>query len=131
MANPRRILITGSREWTDHALMKETLLGWGRFMGISDEWPVLVHGAARGADSMAASIWSAMSNPTEAHPAKWDRKLDGSYNKYAGFQRNQEMVNLGADICLAFLKSGAGNRGTRDCMKRASDAGIEVVEVWG
>lgn len=131
MSNTHRILITGSREWDNRQLMEDELDSWGQFFDMGGEWATLVHGAARGADSMAAAIWESWARPAEAHPAKWDRKLDGSYNKMAGFQRNQRMVDLGADICLAFLKTGAGNRGTRDCMDRAKRAGIEVVEIWG
>ena len=34
-------------------------------------------------------------------------------------------MDAGADICLAFLKRSAQNRGTLDCMNRARKAGIE------
>ena len=43
----------------------------------------------------------------------------------AGPLRNQKMVDLGADICIAFPQGES--RGTRNCMKLADKAGIEVV----
>jgi hypothetical protein len=39
------------------------------------------------------------------------------------------MVDLGADVCLAFFKTGAANRGTKDCCDRARASGIPV-RVW-
>lgn len=45
----------------------------------------------------------------------------------AGLVRNQLMVDLGADICLAFPLPGS--RGTWDCMGRAEAAGIKVINL--
>lgn len=56
----------------------------------------------------------------ESHPADWENDGRG-----AGFIRNQRMVDLGADVCLAFVEGAS--RGTRDCMKRAGQAGIPLV----
>lgn len=121
-----RILVTGSREWSNAEVMKPQLqyLYYGALR--DGRRPVLVHGAARGADSMANMLWFAGTGLLpEAHPADWD-----THGKAAGFIRNQEMVDRGADVCLAFLVRAAANRGTRDCMGRAGRAGIPVMEVW-
>jgi len=40
------------------------------------------------------------------------------------------MVATGADVCLAFFKTGATNRGTSGCVAVAKKAGIEVREFW-
>jgi len=79
----------------------------------------LVHGGAPGADYLAGEVASALGWQVEVHPAHW-----GLYGKAAGPLRNQRMVDLGADICVAFPI--ATSRGTYDCMKRARSAGIPV-----
>lgn len=82
---------------------------------------VLVHGnCPTGADRMASEIWGQLWGfPVEAHPALW--KTEG---KASGPRRNQRMVDLGADGCLAFIDGPS--RGTRDCADRARKAGIPV-----
>ena len=117
-----RILITGSREWDNAELLSFEL---GLAIGGSGrplDQVVLVHGACpTGADAMADRIARDYGYRTERHPADWDR-----HDKAAGPIRNQEMVDLGADICLAFFKDGAGNRGTTNCAAEAARAGIPV-----
>lgn len=149
-----RVLITGSREWASE--LYEPIPG-KRWKRIRENWKSIqshdltvmmaalrdarerangahlriVEGAANGADQVAGLLGEWAENASvETHPALWDRKPDGSYNRLAGFQRNQRMVDQGADICLAFLKRSAANKGTLDCIARAKSKGIEVVEVW-
>lgn len=129
-----RILVTGSREFTERRWVWNTLV---TTMEDSQATAVaVVHGGARGADSLASDFCSSriveelmdehgVSLVEEVHWADWDE-----YGKAAGFIRNQEMVDAGADICLAFLQAGAANRGTRDCMARVRKAGIPVRVVW-
>lgn len=120
-----RLLVTGSREWDDYPLMFQTLTEYLRD-DLNLE-AVLVHGdCPTGADRMAARIWEITGRPVEPHPADWDK-----HGKAAGPIRNQEMVDLGADQCIAFFKIGAGNKGTAHCASAARKAGIPVREVWG
>jgi len=128
-----RILTTGSREFTDYVLVESTIAAVWREHGGAPL--LLVHGAARGADTLVARV--AASRPderstAEAHPADWDkyRPADDDRKNSAGFIRNQEMVDAGAVVCLAFYRSSARNSGTRDCVRRARKAGIPVREVW-
>lgn len=122
-----RILVTGSREWDDYLVIENALHEAVFQSSPEGRWPVtLVHGAARGADSIAAQVASDMAQigfwvTLDPHPADWDK-----HGKAAGFIRNQEMVDAGADVCLAFLQPGAANRGTKDCIARAEKAGIPV-----
>lgn len=116
----KRLLITGTREgWNDGDL--RTLLYEHRAALLMGQVPVtLVHGGARGVDQQAALIWSSWGEPVEEHPARWDL-----HGKGAGPMRNQEMVNAGADRCIAFILRGQ-SRGTMDCVNRARLAGIDL-----
>lgn len=113
-----RVLVTGSRDWTDRAAIRDALYAIEGDVETDDSL-TLVHGAARGADSIAAEIASKGGWGVEAHPADWER-----FGKRAGFIRNDEMVKLGADVCLAFIKDGS--RGATMCADLAEKAGIHV-----
>ena len=125
MADLKRLLVTGSRTWADKQMMRDALrmayvaLAWGE--GVRRD-VVLVHGGARGADSMAGELWSFGNLRVEIHEAQW--RAHGVYNPHAGIGRNQKMVELGADLCLAFIHNGS--RGATDCAARAERAGIPV-----
>lgn len=115
-----RILVTGSRTWGDilrmtNELRDEVLAA--RMCGVR---PVIVHGACpQGADMIAARWARGYDVAQEPHPADWDR-----HGKAAGFRRNAEMVALGADVCLAFIRDGS--KGATHCAKAAERAGIIV-----
>ena len=111
-----RILVTGSRNWDDLETMIEALAPYDDYKGTK----VLVHGCAKGADTMAAYIALSLGWEVEGHPADWD-----THGKAAGHIRNHQMVKLGADVCLAFPLGES--RGTRGCMKAAEKAGIKVI----
>ena len=116
MTTPRRILVTGSRDWTD----TETIYRALRDAKVESRSHVLVHGGARGADSIAAWLARSLDYEVEPHPADWR-----THGKAAGPIRNKEMVDLGADLCLAF-PIGESN-GTRGCMRLCEVAGIPVI----
>ncbi|MGO1629650.1 DUF2493 domain-containing protein [Agrococcus casei] len=132
-----RLLITGSRDWPDEALIASALSRAVEHLG---SWEtVLVHGAAPGADSMAAAVFAANGLPVEAHPADWGVHSEncpsedpgtGSCHRgrdrcrRAGYRRNQAMVDAGADLCLAFI--ARRSRGATMCAQIAERAGIPV-----
>jgi hypothetical protein len=93
-----RVLITGSRDWDDIETIAQTLskLDW------VDPGPhILVSGhCPTGADALCEEIATSMKWGIELHPADWE-----THGKRAGFVRNADMVNLGADICLAYIKN--------------------------
>lgn len=116
-----RILITGSRTWTD----KVTIANAIRQAWIDANKPyrvIVVHGGARGADYIADVFAKRMRFDTEVHKADWDE-----YGTRAGYIRNQAMVDLGADVCLAFIRNESS--GATMCAQLAEQAGIPV-KIW-
>lgn len=109
----RRVLVTGSRTFTDTTVIRDALAAqWG------DGTAVLVTGACpRGADRLAEQCWTAWGGRVERHPADWSR-----HGRAAGFRRNTHMVAAGADVCLAFLHGPS--RGTRHTAELATRSGI-------
>lgn len=120
----KRILITGSRDWPEE--QKDTIeLALVLYLSNVEggEEVTVVHGGARGADVMAGELAKGMNLQVEVHALTkkdWDR--DG---KKAGFIRNSKMVELGADICLAFIKDNS--RGATMCADLAEKKGIATI----
>lgn len=115
-----RILVTGSRDWTDRDTIGDALLIAWLDLGKPED-AVLVQGECHlgGADEIAAQIWRRFGFPVEGHPAEM-----GPDGHVLGPKRNAHMVSLGADVCLAFPLPSS--RGTRNCMELAAAAGIPV-----
>jgi hypothetical protein len=111
-----RVLITGSRTWSDHQPIHDAL------DEILRDHPdmVLVSGACSwGADAIAER-WATLRGATvERHPAEWRK-----HGRGAGFKRNSEMVTAGAEVCLAFIADAS--RGATHCANQAEKAGIPV-----
>jgi len=124
----KKILVTGTRTWTDRETIHTVLARAAGYLGgaydrnavllIEGECP---HG---GADIIARDVWWSQGRPVLGVPANWE-----TLGKRAGPERNQRMVDMMPDLCVAFLQPGS--RGTVDCVARARAAGIPVKEVWG
>lgn len=119
-----RILVTGSRDWTDRDTIY-TALNEARG-NVYHREVVLVHGGARGADEIAMHYAEAMDWGIEEHRAQWV-----VYGKRAGIMRNVEMVNavvavrhLEPVICLAFIKDHSP--GATHCATYAGACGLKV-----
>lgn len=126
-ATPFRVIVTGSRDWSDEQLVRDALdrlLDELTVPGACREL-VIVHGDCPTGADFFAGRWGFDSAhqgvEVEAHPAGWN-----AHGKAAGPLRNAHMVSLGADLCLAFPLPLGPSRGTRDCMKKADAAGIPV-----
>jgi hypothetical protein len=110
-----RLLVCGGRDYTDRATVFAVLDRVHAHRPIT----CLVHGAARGADSLGAAWAISRGIHTEPHPADWLR-----LGKAAGPLRNAEMLATGVDGVLAF----PGGRGTAHMVRIAREAGVPVWE---
>jgi hypothetical protein len=116
-----RMIVCGSRDWTDQKQIEYTL-DWV----VKSCHPVIpikiIHGAcATGADSLAHNWIKARGYAFEMYPANWT-----THDNAAGPIRNKEMAKLGADVCVAFLK-GKKSKGTLDMIDNALAYGIPTI----
>lgn len=112
-----RVLVTGSRTWTDWRLL---------MAGLSLVWQpdaVLICGACpRGADDLAARCWRYWGGTVESWPAQWDK-----LRRSAGYRRNAAMVAAAPDVCVAFIHQHSP--GASYTVARARAVGVPTF-VW-
>lgn len=114
-----RIGVTISRTWDDYMAVEAALYeACQGVQTISFHKVTVVHGAS-GMDWFIAGVAHTLGMDIEAHLADWEL-----WGRSAGMRRNQEMVDRGADLWLAFIKNGS--RGATHCAQAAERAGIPV-----
>jgi len=106
------VLVCGSRSWGDPLVIKLRLQRLPRGARI-------IHGGARGADTIAALYARALGIPETAYPAKWREQ-----GKAAGVLRNIEMLDQEPDLVIAFWDGQS--TGTGHTVAEANKRGIEV-----
>jgi hypothetical protein len=117
-----RVLVTGSRTWTDTLAIYDTFRSWWEYHG-RPENPTLVSGACpKGADALAEYVWERNGWPVERHAAQWQE-----HGRSAGFIRNKAMVDSKPDYCFAFIKDGS--KGASHTARLAEQAGIPTLRV--
>ena len=90
-----RLLITGDRNWTDKQAISRCI----SYL-YSIGYDVLIHGAARGVDTIASKEAGRIGMTVVSYPAKWTQ-----YHKAAGMIRNQQMLDDGKpDLVIWFHK---------------------------
>lgn len=131
-----RILVTGSRNWNDRDTIREELTRIAHSVGYSAM--LVVHGECpEGADFWANEWTIDLKVDCERHPAIW--RPNGVYDPAAGFRRNAEMVDLGANLVLAFMrpcsdpkckrKTRHTSHGATDTAHRSVVAGLSL-QTW-
>lgn len=125
-----RVLVCGSRHFNNYQLLEETLDGLKTINTI-------IHGMAKGADSLGGEYAKIRGIPVLEFPALWNK-----YGNRAGPIRNAQMLKEGQpDLVVAFLyhvgvqevlyglSDSQYNRGTKNMIKQAQDAGIQTLVV--
>ena len=105
-----RLLVTGSRDWSDVEVIATEL----QFIAKKYNNVVLVSGHAIGADRIAEEIAVGLGWVVEIHEPDW--KLHG---QSAGFKRNTTMLDTDVQAVLAFHKDNS--KGTADTIKKAKE----------
>jgi hypothetical protein len=114
---PNRVLVTGSRDWDNELAV---MMALSNIAIPPHEWTLVSGACPTGADAIAEGFAEGLGMQIERHPADWN-----SHGKRAGFIRNAEMVSLGADYVLAFIKNDS--KGASMTAKLAEEAGLDVV----
>lgn len=133
-----RILITGSRDWRYPATIRRVLDETVIAHIADDACPdvTVIHGAAQGADLIAADYAKRSGWNVDPRPADWPtcapdckpghRRIGkrGEYCPTAGHRRNAAMVASNPDIVLAFWRDHSS--GTKNCLDLALAAGLLI-----
>ncbi len=118
MAPDKRLLVCGSRYWTDARPIRDFLL--------TERPQVVIVGGARGADKLAAEIAIDLKMSTLVFPAEW-----GRYGKRAGPIRNKRMLEEGKPTMVLGLAINFTDphSGTRNMCQIATKAGVPTILV--
>jgi hypothetical protein len=124
-----RVLVCGGRDYNDRKYFISFLdklceeRGWKTPEDEYGNWLpaiTIIHGGARGADSMADDYAIVNWTGLKVYPAQWAK-----YGKKAGYIRNQKMLDEGKpNVVVAF----PGGKGTQMMKDLARKAGVEVIE---
>jgi len=114
-----KILVCGGRDFNDYSFLKTALQDiMSKYIDV-DEFEI-IHGAARGADSLAGKFAKEFGYKETKFPADWNK-----YGKSAGFKRNKQMIDEGKpDIVVAF----PGGKGTTNMKILTKEYGIRLYE---
>lgn len=114
-----RILVCGDRNWHNREIIRNELI---KFLPDASN-TIIIHGAARGADTIAGLIGAGLGMKVLAFPAEWHK-----YGRAAGPIRNQRLLDEGKpEMVLAFHNNIHESKGTKDMVSRARKAGLKVV----
>jgi hypothetical protein len=111
-----RVLVCGGRTYSSKSSVFSVL---GKY---EHEITMIIHGDARGADTLAKEWAIEKKVPYLTVPANWDE-----YGFEAGPIRNSLMLELGnPELVIAF----PGGKGTANMVKQSRKRNIEVIEFY-
>ncbi len=109
------VLVCGSRSWILVEPIREQLKMLGNEVTV-------IHGAAKGADSIAAEIAVELGVNVIACPPDWRR-----YGRAAGKIGNKQMLqDHQPELLLAFVQNWSNSPGTRHMVVAAQAAGVQT-----
>ena len=112
----KRILICGDRDYKDWMQVR-------KYLDTISRTAIIIHGGAKGADSIAGNLATYLNMKVIKYPADWDK-----YGKAAGVLRNQQMLDEGhPDLVVYFHKDLENSKGTKDMVTRAVDNKIKTI----
>ena len=119
-----KVLVCGGRDYSDMTTLRRTLDRLHAEHGFT----TLIHGAARGADSLAGQWARHTGISVQEFPARWrehDRNCGyscrrNSYCRRAGFRRNEAMLHHGRPDLVVAFPGGSGTQGMVDLARGAS-----------
>lgn len=111
-----KILVCGDRNWTNCEVIHTTLKQFQPYASL------IVHGAARGADTLAGGVAESLNIPVQSFPANWDK-----HGSAAGPIRNIDMfVKTQPDVVIAFHDDLYSSKGTKHMVDYARSKGVKV-----
>jgi hypothetical protein len=120
--NEFRVLVCGGRDYEDRSRVFHVLDKALRAATLAERPFVLIHGGARGADSLSG-LWATARQVSDVrvYEADWN-----THKKAAGPIRNRLMLkNESPHVIIAF----EGGNGTADMIRQGKKAGVPVYEV--
>lgn len=102
-----KVLCCGDRNWKNEKVIYDALK-------LLPENTVIIHGGARGADTLSEQASRKLGFTVNVFYANWNR-----YGKAAGPIRNRLMLDQNPDIVLAFHNNIQNSKGTKDCVTEA------------
>lgn len=114
------VLFTGSRDWTNVDKVVEVML----------ELPpdtVIVHGGARGLDTIVDRVAKAIGLKVIPYPADWSTN-----DAREGLYRNSQMLHESKPDKVLGFRTKLNSKGTNDMLKKAGQSGIphEIYDDW-
>lgn len=108
------VLVCGDRNWTNRASITKRLKSLPKST-------LILHGGARGADTIAGEEAAKLGLKVEVFPAEWDK-----YGPAAGPIRNVKMLDRKPNLVIAFHPDLAKSRGTAHTVREARKRQIKV-----
>lgn len=111
-----RVIVCGGRNFSD----REYLFSILDYFDNKYRVDAVIHGGAKGADSLAGEWAETRSKVVEVYAADWDK-----HGRAAGPRRNKKMLMEGnPDLVIAF----EGGKGTDNMVSLANSAGVAVFQ---